>query len=57
MTPSHAQDILGRAGRARGASCFSLLIEVISVYGAGVGMSTPTVVIQPALIMANAAVS
>jgi hypothetical protein len=31
MTPSHAQDITCRAGRASGASCFSLLIEVISV--------------------------
>jgi hypothetical protein len=55
--PTHAQDILVGAGRALGASRISAFIAAISYYGAEVGIATPTVVIQPAVIKSLATVS
>ena len=57
VTPSQTQDILCGAGRARGASRFSETIVVIINYGFGVGIATPTVVSQPLVISAFAAVN
>jgi hypothetical protein len=57
MTPSHAQEIFGRAGRATGASRINTSVVDTTFYGTGVGISTPTVVIQPSVISFLAAES
>ncbi len=57
MTPSQTHENFGGAGRARGASRFTEFSVVILDYGFGVGMATPTVVSQPLVMSAFAAVN